>query len=72
MQLFSADATIFSKKKLNSFFAHENIKNRPQKFFFTVLLSCPNQPRIDFSYYEYVPRFICLLICDHNEPIEID
>jgi hypothetical protein len=31
MQLFSADATIFSKKKLNLFFALENKKNRPQK-----------------------------------------
>ena len=30
MQLFSADPTIFSKK-LNSFFAHENIKNGPLK-----------------------------------------
>ena len=24
---------------------------------------CPNQPRIDFSYYEYIIRLICLLIC---------
>ena len=31
MQLFSADATLFSKKNLNLFFAHENIKNGPQK-----------------------------------------
>ena len=30
MQLFSADATIFSKQ-LNLFFVHENIKNGPQK-----------------------------------------
>ena len=33
------------------------------KLFFTVLPGCPNQPRIDFSYYKYVPRLICLLIC---------
>jgi hypothetical protein len=37
MQLFSADATIFSKKKLNLVFAYENIKewasNQPQTFF---------------------------------------
>ena len=44
MQLFSVDTTIFSKNKINSFFDHENIKNRPQKllitgpkFFFQVL-----------------------------------
>ena len=24
---------------------------------------CPNQARIDFSYYEYIIRLICLLIC---------
>ena len=45
-------------------------KNGPQKLliigpklFFTVLPGCPNQPRIDFSYYKYVPRLFCLLIC---------
>ena len=32
-------------------------------FFSAVLPGCPNQPRIDFSYYKYVPRLICLLIC---------
>ena len=32
MELFSVDAIIFSKKKLNLFFAHENLKkNGPQK-----------------------------------------
>ena len=32
--------------------------------FFFSLGFCPNQPRIDFSYYKYVPtRHICLLIC---------
>ena len=36
MQLFSADTTIFSKKKLNLFFAHENIKNGPQKLLLIV------------------------------------
>ena len=37
--------------------------NRPQTFFSQVWPGCPNQPRIDFSYYECVPRLICLLIC---------
>jgi hypothetical protein len=50
-------------------FAHENMKkppskvahNRPQ-FFFQYWPGCPNQPRIGFLYYNYVPRLICLLI----------
>ena len=33
-------------------------------FFSQYWPGCPNQPRIDFSYYKYVPRLICLLICD--------
>ena len=65
MQLFSADATVFSN------FFYENIKkwaskvahDWPQTFFSQVWPGCPNQPRIDFSYYKYVPRLICLLIC---------
>ena len=67
MQLFSAGATIFSKT--NKKIAHE--KNRPQKLliisapnFSLYWPGCPNQPRIDFSCYKYVPRIICLLICD--------
>ena len=36
--------------------------NRPL-IFFQYWPGCPNQPRIDFSYYKYVPRLICLLIC---------
>ena len=31
MQLFSANPTIFSKKNLNQFFAHENFKKRASK-----------------------------------------
>ena len=73
MQLFSADPTMFSKK-INVFFAHENMKklcskvahNRPQTFFSQVRPGCPNQPRIDFSYYKNVPRLVCLLICGRN------
>jgi hypothetical protein len=72
MQLVSADATIFSNEKSDLFLAHENIKkraskvahNRPQTFFSQYWSGCPNQPRIDFSYYKYGPRLICLLICE--------
>ena len=79
MQLFCVDATIFSKKKKDSFFAHENLKtwvskvahNRPQTVFFTVLPGCPNQPRIDLSYYTYVQRLICLLICGQQFLVDL-
>ena len=33
------------------------------KLFFKYWPGCPNQPRINFSCYKYVPRLICLLIC---------
>jgi hypothetical protein len=66
MQLFIADLTMFKKIK-KSFFAHENMKklrskvaqNRPQTFFSQVWPSCPNQPRIDFSYYQNVSWSVC-------------
>ena len=62
----------YFQKKLNLFFVHENLKNGPQmlliispKLFFSQYWpDYPNQCRIDFSYYKYVPRLICLLICD--------
>ena len=71
---FSVRTLQYIQKKLNLFFAHENIKKRaskvahnwPRTFFSQVLPGCPNQPRIDFSYYKYVQRFICLLICGLN------
>ena len=44
MQLFSVDATIFSKKKINLFFAHENIKKTPSKV-------AHNRPQTFFSQY---------------------
>ena len=46
-------------KKWASKVAH----NRPQTFFSQVRPGCPIQLKIDFSYYEYVPRLICFLIC---------
>ena len=72
MQLFSADPTIFSKKFEINFLLIKTLKNGPQK----LLIIDPNlffsqsspahspHPRIDFSYYKYVPRHICLLICE--------
>ena len=33
MQLFHADSRVFFKTKLKLFFAHENIKNWPQKLY---------------------------------------
>ena len=66
MQLFSADAAIFSKKKN---LPMKTKKNRPQK----LLIIGPNlffhspahsqQPKIDFSYHKNVPPSICSLIC---------
>ena len=54
MQLVSADATLFSKKK-DFFCPWEHKKKRPQKLliigpkrFFHVLAGCPNQPRLIF------------------------
>jgi hypothetical protein len=68
MQLFSAEPTIFSKKKKK--FAHENFKkqaskvahNRPKSYFSQS--SQAHSPKLIFSYYKYVPRRICLLICE--------
>ena len=58
------------QKKLNLFFAHENIKKRASKVAHhwpKLFFHSPAQPtaqwKIDFSYYKYVPRLICLLIC---------
>jgi hypothetical protein len=33
------------------------------RLFFMYWPGCPNQPRIDFSNYKYVPRLICLPMC---------
>ena len=71
MQLFSADAMVFSKK-IWLFFDPEKVKkraskvahNQPNPFFSQ---SSPNhspQPRIDFSYYEISGPDICSLICE--------
>ena len=70
MQLFSAEAIVFSKKLKKKFFDPEKVKkraskvahNRPRPFFPTV--QPRPQPRIDFSYYEISGPDICSLICD--------
>jgi hypothetical protein len=72
MQLFSAEATIFSKKILSLFFVHENIKKRaskiphnpPQTFFSQVWPAA--QTSQELILHIYVPRLICLLICGKN------
>ena len=76
MQLFSADAMVFSKTFLKIFLTPKKGKNRPQK----LLIIGPDpfisqsaqtygpQPRIDFSYYEISGPDICSLICEANMP----
>ena len=58
MQLFSADATMFSKK-LPSKVAH----NWPKPFIPQPSPTHNQQPKIDFSYRKNVPPSICSLIC---------
>ena len=72
MQLFSADATMFSNFFF-FFFAHKKLKkppskvahNRPKPFFPQPSPSHSQQPKIDFSYYKNVPPDICSLICEY-------
>ena len=73
MQFFSADATVFSKKK-DLFFCLWKLKKQASKVahnwpqtFFTVMACYPNQPRIDFSYYKYVPKIIWLSVVPYRE-----
>ena len=67
MQLFSADTTIFTKKILNLFFAHENIKTGPQKLliislFFTSTARLPKTPKplwaINYNQYKKVSLLV--------------
>ena len=75
-QLLRAFFYVFKGKK-NFFLFMKTLKNGPQKlltigptFFWQVRPGCLNQPRIDFSYHKYAPRFICLLICGFHIPLE--
>ena len=71
MQLFSADAMVFSKKFKKIFLTPKKWKNGPQKLLIIgpdpfISQSSPDhspQPRIDFSYYEISGPDICSLIC---------
>ena len=73
MQLFSEDPTIFSKKTLNLFFAHENIKkraskvghNRPQIFFHSTGPAAQTSPELIFhilkmSHKTYLSPYSCV------------
>ena len=72
MQIFSADAKVFSKKLKRKFLTPKKWKNGPQK----LLIIGPDpfisqfspdhspKPRIDFSYYEISGPDICSLTCD--------
>ena len=55
-QIFFIFFCLWKHKKPPSKVAH----NRPQSFFSQYWPGCPNQPRIDLSYYKYVPRLICV------------
>ena len=71
LQLFSADAIVFSKKKIKNFLTPKKWKNGPQKLLIIgpdpfISQSSPDhspQSRIDFSYYQILGPDICSLIC---------
>ena len=60
MQLFSADAIMFSKKFQKRKVALENMKkqpskvahNRPQTFFFLYWSGCPNGPKTEIPHHQ--------------------
>ena len=74
MQLFSADAMVFSKKLKKKFLTPKNWKNEPQKlliidpdpFFPQSSPGHSPQPKIDFPYHEISGPDICSLICALN------
>ena len=64
MQLFSADASVVSKKNLKFFFDPKNMKNHPQKLliispqlFFMYWPGCPNGPETEIPYHQ---RPLCM------------
>ena len=71
---FSVQTLQYFQKKIKFIFCPWKLKkrasnvahNQPQTFFSLYWPGCPNHPRIDSSYYKYVPRLICLLICGFN------
>jgi hypothetical protein len=70
MQLFSADATMFSNFFF-VFFAHKKLKkppskvahNRPKPFIPQPSPTHRQQPKINFSYNKNVPPSVCSLVC---------
>ena len=72
MQLFSADAMVFSKKFWNFFLTPKKWKNGPQKLLIIgpdpfITQTSPGhspQPKIDFPYHEVSGPDICSLICE--------
>ena len=52
----------FQKKCLTDFLPSKVAHNWPKPFFSQSSPQPSPQPRIDFSYYKYVPKHICLLI----------
>ena len=74
MQLFNADAIVFSNKSLIFFVTPKNWKNGPQKlliigpdlFFPQSSPGHSPQPRIDFSYYEISGPDSCYLIYESH------
>ena len=70
MQLFSADATMFSNVFI-FFFDHKKLKkppskvahNRPKPFFPQPSPTHSQQPKIDFLYHKNVPPSVCSLVC---------
>ena len=79
MQIFSADAMVFSKKFKKFFLTPKKWKNGPQKLLIIgpdpfILQSRPDHsplPRIDFSYYEISGPDICSLICELSQSAAI-
>ena len=59
MQLFSADAIVFSKKNLKKILPRKHEKNRPQKLliigpqlFFMYWPGCTNGPETEITYHQ--------------------
>ena len=71
MQLFSADAMVFSKQFKKKFLTPKKWKNGPKKmliinpdpFFPKSSPGHSPQPKIDFPYYEISGPDICSIIC---------
>ena len=78
MQLFSADATMFSNFFI--FFDHKKLKkplqkvahNRPRPFFFLCSPDCPKQPRTSFPFYKFFYPIVSAKVSVHKIVITLD